>query len=158
MTGSANPSTLRLARTVERFIVSLLAMTAFGVVAQADEFRGPNPPRGQGEHCVADPDFMRRNHMDMMIDHRREAVHDGVREKKFSLAGCVSCHAVKGADGQPVAYADQKHFCRSCHAYAAVRIDCFECHKSTPDAPQKFFGRNADDAEKLAAHLREVKP
>jgi hypothetical protein len=24
------------------------------------------------------------------------------------------------------------HFCQSCHNYAAVKIDCFECHSSKP--------------------------
>ena len=80
---------------------------------------------------------MRRNHMNMMFDHRTQAVHEGVRTEKFSLAGCVSCHAVNGSDNKPVAYASDKHFCRSCHAYAAVSIDCFECHESTPDEPAK---------------------
>jgi hypothetical protein len=68
----------------------------------------------------------------------------------------VSCHAVKGADGAPVSYADENHFCRSCHSYAAVSIDCFECHKSTPDAPPKSAALG--DVRELAAYLREVKP
>jgi hypothetical protein len=119
----------------------------------------PHPPHGKGEHCVADTAFMRRNHMQMMFAHRTEAVHEGVRAPKFSLAGCVSCHAVKGEDGKPVSYASDKHFCRSCHAYAAVRIDCFECHKSTPDEPAKAASaKTGADADKLAAYLREVKP
>jgi len=135
-----------------RLALALLLLAAPAFAQDAT----PHPPRGKGEHCVADVDFMRRNHMLMMIDHRREVVHEGLRDPKFSLAGCVSCHAVKGDDGQPVSYADSKHFCRSCHAYAAVRIDCFECHKSTPDAPKKSAARG--DAEKIAAYLREVKP
>jgi predicted CXXCH cytochrome family protein len=136
-------------------------MTAFCLLALpalAEDARtlAPQPPRGQGEHCVADTDFMRRNHMLMMTDHRREVLHEGVREKKYSLAGCVSCHAVKGADGAPVSYSDEKHFCRSCHSYAAVSIDCFECHKSTPDAPQK--SAVLGDVRDIVAYLREVKP
>ncbi len=90
----------------------------------------PHPPKGKGEHCVAPTEFMRRNHMSMMKHQRDETVHEGVRGKPFSLAGCMDCHAVKGADGQPVAYADSRHFCRSCHDFAAVSIDCFECHSS----------------------------
>jgi hypothetical protein len=143
-----------------RLLGALLALCLLAAPALADEARTPvpHPPRGQGEHCVADTDFMRRNHMVLMMEHRREAVHDGVRAEKFSLAGCVSCHAVKGEDGMPVSFADEKHFCRSCHAYAAVRIDCFECHKSTPDAPQKSAARDRGDAREISAYLQEVKP
>lgn len=137
---------------MKRLLLALLLLAAPAFAHDAT----PHPPRGKGEHCVADTDFMRRNHMLMMMDHRREVLHDGVREKKFSLAGCVSCHAVKGSDGAPVSYADDKHFCRSCHAYAAVSIDCFECHKSTPDAPQK--SAVLGEARELAVYLREVKP
>ena len=25
-------------------------------------------------------------------------------------------------------------FCESCHTYAAVKMDCFECHATVPDA------------------------
>jgi hypothetical protein len=27
-----------------------------------------------------------------------------------------------------VRYEDPQHFCAECHAYASVKIDCFECH------------------------------
>ncbi len=90
----------------------------------------PQAPKGRGEHCVAPTEFVRRNHMSMMQHQRDETVHEGVRGKPFSLAGCIDCHAVKGADGQPVTYSDSKHFCRSCHDFAAVSIDCFQCHSS----------------------------
>jgi len=137
---------------------ALLALILLAAPALA-ETPIPHPPRGKGEHCVADTAFMRRNHMNMMFAHRTEAVHEGVRTEKFSLAGCVACHAVKGEDGKPVAYASEKHFCRSCHSYAAVSIDCFECHKSTPDETAKTANASErQDEEKLAAHLREVKP
>jgi hypothetical protein len=135
----------------------LLALCLSAAPALAEDARAPHPPRGQGEHCVADTDFMRRNHMSMMTEHRREAVHNGARKPQYSLSGCVSCHAVKGDDGKPISYADDKHFCRSCHSYAAVRIDCFECHKSTPDAPHQFSARH-ENAQEIAAYLREVKP
>jgi hypothetical protein len=74
--------------------------------------------------CVAPTAEMRRNHMKMLLHQRDETVHEGIRTKRFSLKGCVDCHAsrktgsVLGKDG----------FCASCHAYAAVKIDCFECH------------------------------
>jgi len=32
----------------------------------------------------------------------------------------------------PVTVDDPQHFCRTCHDYAAVRPDCFQCHASRP--------------------------
>jgi hypothetical protein len=129
----------------------------------ADEGAGrtpvPHPPHGKGEHCVMPTEFMRRNHMLMMYAHRRNVVVDGIRTTKFNIDGCVNCHAVKGADGQPVSFDNPKHFCRSCHTYAAVQIDCFECHNSKPQASDKTAALGVDgaDAAKMAAYLRETK-
>ncbi len=93
----------------------------------------PAIPRGQGDHCVADADFMRRNHMTMLMHQRDETVRQGIRGKPFSLKECVACHAVEGPDAMPVTVASPQHFCRACHDYAAVSIDCFQCHASRPD-------------------------
>ena len=30
--------------------------------------------------------------------------------------------------GEVIRHEDPRHFCTECHAYTAVRIDCFECH------------------------------
>lgn len=110
-------------------LVSLVAMT----VAVSDVPR-PEIPRGQGESCVADSDFMRRNHMTLLEHQRDDTVLLGVRGNPYSLKDCVSCHAIQGSDSTPVTVASPKHFCRSCHDYAAVKIDCFQCHASRPDA------------------------
>jgi predicted CXXCH cytochrome family protein len=121
----------------------------------------PDIPKAQGEHCVRDPAFMRRYHMTMLLQQRDETVHQGVRGGDFSIARCVTCHAVPGADGKPVSYADPKHFCRSCHAYASVSIDCFECHASRPTTPDKAASAApAEDADLAAldAYLNEVAP
>ena len=87
---------------------------------------------GQGEACVADTDFMRRNHMDLLKHQRDETVQDGVRGNPYSLRECLGCHVVMGPDATPVSAKDPQHFCRSCHDYAAVSIDCFGCHASRP--------------------------
>lgn len=96
----------------------------------------PKIPKGKGERCVEDTDVMRKNHMEFLLHQRDETVHDGIRTKKHSLKECLSCHAVNDENGMPVGIDDQRHFCNSCHAYAAVNIDCFECHQSKPDAPK----------------------
>ena len=82
----------------------------------------------KGEKCVEPTDEMRRNHMTMLFHQRDETMRRGIRTTRHSLKGCIECHAdpttnsVIGKDG----------FCESCHTYAAVRIDCFECHSASP--------------------------
>ena len=82
----------------------------------------------KGDKCVAPVDDMRRNHMQMLQHQRDQTMHRGIRSTRYSLKGCIDCHAnpktdsVLGKDG----------FCASCHAYAAVSMDCFECHSPAP--------------------------
>ena len=122
----------------------------------------PKPSRGQGEKCVADTNWMRRNHMKALNHQRDDTVHDGIRTPRFSLKGCIECHAVKAADGKPVTAASDKHFCRTCHDYAAVRIDCFECHASRLGEKATTGGNTGSarpertDISVLAQYLRSV--
>jgi hypothetical protein len=97
----------------------LAALLAAAAHADAPKFKIE-----RGEACVAPTALMRRDHMKMLLRQRDLTMHQGIRETRFSLKNCVDCHAsratgsVLGKDG----------FCSSCHAYAAVSIDCFECH------------------------------
>lgn len=75
--------------------------------------------------CIASTDEMRRDHMDMLKHTRDRTMRQGIRGEKASLNECINCHASKttgsvlGKDG----------FCESCHAYAAVKVDCWQCHQ-----------------------------
>ena len=82
-----------------------------------------------GGQCVQDPAFMRRNHMAMLKHDRDATVRAGVRDTQYSLKACIGCHASKASGSVNAAPGD---FCQSCHSYAAVKIDCFECHASKP--------------------------
>ena len=107
-------------------LVGLLA-AGFAFAGEAPG-RTPLPPvetAKAGTQCVAPPDVMRRNHMDFLKHQRDDTVHGGIRGAKFSLKGCIDCHA--STKTQSVAQ-EPGNFCVSCHAYAAVKIDCFECH------------------------------
>jgi predicted CXXCH cytochrome family protein len=116
---------------------------------------GPVIPKATGgAQCVRDAAFMRRHHMTMLRHQRDATVHEGDRSGDFSLAGCIACHAVPGADGKPVAYSDSRHFCRSCHDYEAVKVDCFDCHRSTPEIAPKAASLDRDYAT-LAHFLQE---
>jgi len=119
--------------------LSLLALfvTFFMVtVAASADVPKPKVPKGKGERCVEDTNVMRKNHMEFLLHQRDETVHEGIRTKKHSLKECLSCHAVNDESNLPVGIDDKRHFCNSCHAYAAVSIDCFECHQSKPDTPK----------------------
>jgi hypothetical protein len=94
------------------------------------------PEAIKGKQCVEETGFMRKNHMDLLKHQRDETVHKGIRTKKHSLKNCFTCHVVKDANNMPVNVTNPKHFCRECHDYAAVTIDCFQCHSSVPDAPK----------------------
>jgi hypothetical protein len=107
-----------MTRIAAGILAALLAAAGFADVAK------PIIKIERGEACVAPAEEMRRNHMKMLFHQRDRTMREGVRTTRFSLKGCVDCHAsektgsVLGKDG----------FCSSCHEYAAVKIDCFECH------------------------------
>ena len=79
--------------------------------------------------CVEETQFMLRNHMELLQHHRDLTVHQGVRTTQHSLANCVTCHASKET-GRVTGSKDA--FCEGCHRYAAVKLDCFECHSDRP--------------------------
>lgn len=121
-------------------VVVLIGISSVSGVVGAEEGNAtsgallPVIPMGQGEACVEDTAFMRRNHMDLLDHQRDETVLKGKRDEPYSLRECLSCHVVFGPDAIPVTAADPAHFCRACHDYAAVSIDCFQCHASRPEA------------------------
>ncbi len=110
----------------------------------------PVIPKGQGEACVADTAFMRRNHMSMLRHQRDETMRQGIRGNLYSLEECVACHAVAGPDGMPLTVSSPQHFCRACHDYAAVSIDCFQCHASRPESGLAAAGLERSGGAPLA--------
>jgi hypothetical protein len=103
--------------------------------AYADEMKdglGPAIPRATGKPHPEGNAYMRRWHMTMMRHDRDLTMYNGDRDINASIGECFECHAVLDDGGKPVTFADSRHFCRTCHDYAAVKIDCFDCHRSTP--------------------------
>lgn len=120
-------------RVVIGALGAVLALGGLAAVHAADpkpggRVPGPTVKIEKGEKCVEPTEEMRRNHMEMILHQRDRTVHDGIRSVKHSLKNCIDCHAnpktnsVLGKDG----------FCESCHTYAAVKMDCFECHTPSP--------------------------
>jgi len=90
------------------------------------------------QECVEPEDEMRRNHMNYILHQRDETVHDGIRTRQYALEECINCHASKGEDGEYIRVEDPRHFCASCHSYASVSIDCFQCHADVPVRPSSL--------------------
>lgn len=86
--------------------------------------------------CIAPAEEMRRNHMEMLKHQRNQTLREGVRGAKnaASLNGCIECHASKSTGS----VAGKDNFCESCHSYAAVKLDCWDCHQ--PKAGYKATG------------------
>lgn len=136
------------------FLMALVLTVASGMaMAQDSRVPVPNPPKGKGEQCVRKTSFMRANHMNLLLHQRDETMQKGIRTKRYSLKECVACHAVPGNDGQPVSYENPKNFCRQCHDYTAVKIDCFECHASKPPNKQAKAVPNSDNGYRMSGVL-----
>ena len=100
------------------WVLALLAL-AVAVVSLPSPVQAGGPPqleKAQGEQCIRDTDWMRRNHMDFLKHRRALTVREGVRIRSESLLGCANCHT------------SRERFCDRCHTYAGVAPDCFECH------------------------------
>lgn len=113
--------------------LALLVALAFPVSAEERASLLPEIPKGTGDPHPEGNEFWRKNHMDLMKHDRDVVMYDGVRVVSGSLKECFDCHTVKDAEAHVVTYQDEQHFCRTCHDYAAVKVDCFMCHRSTPD-------------------------
>ena len=81
---------------------------------------------------------MRRNHMELLKHHRDRTVREGVRTTQHSLANCVTCHASRET-GRVTGGRDA--FCEGCHRYAAVHLDCWDCHADAPKAKVAAGGK-----------------
>jgi len=68
-------------------------------------------------------------------------VHEGIRGARFSLAECVDYHASRPGGGEAMRPINaQGEFCQTCHEFAAVSIDCFQCHRTVPRQEQSSAG------------------
>lgn len=139
-----------------RLVLAFLAVLALAGGAAADGF-GPVVPAATGEPHPVDENW-RANHMDYMKHDRDLTLREGEREDiKASLGECFDCHAVKDEAGEFVTVADETHFCRVCHDFAAVKVDCFMCHRSTPDEEKAHRAMaKPSDHNSIEAYLKRV--
>ncbi len=99
----------------------------------------------KGDKCVAPTEEMRRKHMDMLKHQRDQTMREGIRAKQHSLNGCIECHASRKT-GSVIGSRD--NFCQSCHGYAAVKLDCFECHSTKPQPAAQARAATATSGNK----------
>jgi len=116
------------------FLVVCLVILANISVAPAQESNVVATSRAASmEQCVEPTNMMRRDHMDFLLHQRDQTVHEGIRTPKHSLIECIDCHAGKDDKDEFVPVNKEQQFCQTCHQSTAVKIDCFECHATTPD-------------------------
>jgi hypothetical protein len=84
--------------------------------------------------CVEPTSVMRREHMSFLLAQRDDTMRSGIRGGKHSLAGCVDCHVGRDEQGKAIPVNASGQFCAECHSFAAVTMDCFGCHASTPES------------------------
>jgi hypothetical protein len=122
---------LTICKKLTPVLLGLVSITFAGLLFAAPPT--PDIPKGKGEQCVEPTDLMRKNHMDMLKHQRDLTMREGVRTKKYSLVECIECHVVPDEKGDFPQYGTNEHFCSTCHSYASVNIDCFQCHATKPD-------------------------
>ena len=143
---------------INRFLRITFILAGLGLlypVAGSAEIPKPiiHEPEGEGVKCVHPEDEMKRNHMNYILHQRDDTMYDGIRTEKHSLANCIDCHVQPGEDGKIASVDSKDHFCKGCHEYAAVTIDCFECHA---DRPQKFIKRGGKKNASLQQDLHTM--
>lgn len=112
-------------------VLFALVLLCLSSVVVADGSKVPPP---NGDQCVEDPSWMRTHHFETILHQRDETVLRGIRTTEHSLKNCIDCHITPNADGEYARYSnDEEHFCASCHSFAAVSIDCFQCHADRPE-------------------------
>jgi len=117
--------------------IAVLAVVSLAWAAGASRVAKPVVLIERPGKCVEATEVMRRDHMTLLLEQRDRTMRDGVRTKPHSLAGCVECHA----SSKTGSVLGPQGFCESCHAYAGVRLDCFECHAAKPQKAALGSGR-----------------
>lgn len=127
---------------MKRMLVGLAAILLLAPVFATAGAPKPTVKIENPGQCIAPVMEMRVNHMEMLKHSRDRTLRQGIRGEKASLNGCIECHASKatgsvlGKDG----------FCQECHSYAAVKLDCWDCHQPKAGKPHVGHAGHAEAA------------
>lgn len=111
-------------------ILIFLALVTFPIwynVASGEGSEAPDPKIVTSEKaCVAETEYMKTSHMDILNEWRDQVVRTGNRAYHSETLGrpveaslsntCMSCHSNKS------------QFCDECHNYLKVDPYCWDCH------------------------------
>lgn len=159
---------ISLAKWSRLLVPALMALVLLNAPVRADDDddaataaaggRVPLPAEieAKGEQCVQPEAEMRRNHMNYILHQRDQTMHQGIRTKQYSLKECINCHVQPTADGSYPSIHTKEHFCNSCHTYAAVKIDCFECHATRPEGETGDAHATPESAKVDASGMRAI--
>jgi hypothetical protein len=117
-------------RALVGFAAALLLAPAFAGAPK------PAPQIANPGQCIAPAEEMRRSHMDMLKHQRNKTLREGIRGEKASLNECINCHASKSSGS----VLGEGGFCQECHSYAAVKLDCWDCHQPKAGHPRAAVG------------------
>jgi len=147
--------------------VIVCCIIGIGIVFADSPENVPPPKQKYSEEtvCVEPVEIMRKDHFEFMLEHRDDTVIDGIRTKKHSLNECIDCHITANAQGEFARYSEDTHFCASCHQYAAVNIDCVQCHADRPEEairkamnPNQAVDQTDEEKVKNYLHFSNVEP
>lgn len=111
-----------------------LSTAVFADGDKADFLPKVPEPQDESVECVQPEDEMKKNHMNYILHQRDKTMREGIRTKTYSLKECINCHVPHNSEAR---FGDDKHFCSSCHNFAGVTIDCFQCHADRPSSDNK---------------------
>jgi len=105
-------------------LVGLLTFPIWYDTLAGTSGQAPVLAKATGDACVYPAEYMRNNHMNILIEWRDQVVRNGnrfvsVSGKRYEMSltkTCLDCHA------------DKAEFCDKCHNYAGVSPYCWECH------------------------------
>jgi len=115
-------------------VAALAVALMFGILSSASADSGktqasrvpkPHLVGEKGDKCVRPVSYMRRHHMELLMHHRDEVLHKGIRTKQYNITNCIECHASPKNNS---VLGSNQNFCQGCHKYVGVKLDCFECH------------------------------
>tara|TARA_B100000315_G_scaffold246469_1_gene273786 strand:- start:6058 stop:6405 length:348 start_codon:yes stop_codon:yes gene_type:complete len=66
--------------------------------------------------CIEPTEYMRANHMKLLMHVRDDVVREGIRKTSHTLKNCKTCHTKRA------------EFCDRCHDYVGAKPECFGCH------------------------------
>ncbi len=101
-------------------LIGLIAAPLLYTAAGNGLFNKPPKPEltlpAGGGKCIEPTEFMRKNHMTLLVHVRDDIVRNGAHKPKYHIEHCKTCHTKRA------------EFCDKCHNYVGVKPECFDCH------------------------------